>query len=139
MTYLGLRPGEKLFEELLMAEEGMQETPNKLIHIGKPIEMDDVAFKKKPRMERQKQYLVNFMGQAVKAMKADMGLPVSLYQSLTDDMVTNLRENRRDHKTAGKGGRSGDRGHTAGRDFVGCGNACFLRGRRCFCCKTGFC
>lgn len=46
---LFLRPGEKLFEELLMAEEGMQETPNKLIHIGKPIEMDDVAFKKKLR------------------------------------------------------------------------------------------
>ena len=49
---------------------------------------------KKPRMERQKQYLVNFMGQAVKAMKADMGLPVSLYQSLTDDMVTNLSLDR---------------------------------------------
>ena len=37
------------WKELLMAEEGMQETPNKLIHIGKPIEMDDVAFKKKLR------------------------------------------------------------------------------------------
>ena len=37
----GLRPGEKLYEELLMKEEGMQETANKLIHIGKPIEMDD--------------------------------------------------------------------------------------------------
>ena len=35
------RPGEKLYEELLMKEEGMQETANKLIHIGKPIEMDD--------------------------------------------------------------------------------------------------
>ena len=34
VEYTGLRPGEKLFEELLMAEEGMQETPNKLIHIG---------------------------------------------------------------------------------------------------------
>lgn len=33
VEYTGLRPGEKLFEELLMAEEGMQETPNKLIHI----------------------------------------------------------------------------------------------------------
>ena len=43
-------------------------------------------FSNNSRMERQKQYLVNFMGQAVKAMKADMGLPVSLYQSLTDDM-----------------------------------------------------
>lgn len=49
IEYTGLRPGEKLFEELLMAEEGMQETPNKLIHIGKPIEMDDTIFKKKLR------------------------------------------------------------------------------------------
>lgn len=51
-------------------------------------------FSNNSRMERQKQYLVNFMGQAVKAMKADMGLPVSLYQSLTDDMVTNLSLDR---------------------------------------------
>ncbi|MBR2753678.1 polysaccharide biosynthesis protein [Candidatus Saccharibacteria bacterium] len=33
----GLRPGEKLYEEMLMDEEGLKETPNKLIHIGKPI------------------------------------------------------------------------------------------------------
>ena len=51
-------------------------------------------FSNNSRMERQKQYLVNFMGRAVKAMKADMGLPVSLYQSLTDDMVTNLSLDR---------------------------------------------
>ena len=43
----GLRPGEKLYEELLMEEEGLQSTPNKLIHIGKPIEMDDAKFFKK--------------------------------------------------------------------------------------------
>ena len=41
IEYTGLRPAEKLYEELLMKEEGMQETANKLIHIGKPIEMDD--------------------------------------------------------------------------------------------------
>ena len=41
---IGLRPGEKLYEELLMAEEGLQETDNKKIHIGKPIEMDEEAF-----------------------------------------------------------------------------------------------
>ena len=46
IVYTGLRPGEKLYEELLMKEEGMQETANKLIHIGKPIEMDDEAFKR---------------------------------------------------------------------------------------------
>ena len=44
IEYTGLRPGEKLYEELLMAEEGLQETENKLIHIGKPIEMDDELF-----------------------------------------------------------------------------------------------
>ena len=44
VVYTGLRPGEKLYEELLMAEEGLQETANKLIHIGKPIEMDDGEF-----------------------------------------------------------------------------------------------
>ncbi len=46
VEYTGLRPGEKLYEELLMKEEGLQETANKLIHIGKPIEMDDELFKK---------------------------------------------------------------------------------------------
>ncbi len=44
IKYTGLRPGEKLYEELLMDEEGMQDTDNKLIHIGKPIEMDDELF-----------------------------------------------------------------------------------------------
>ena len=43
----GLRPGEKLYEELLMEEEGLKATPNKLIHIGKPIEMNDKEFFKK--------------------------------------------------------------------------------------------
>lgn len=36
----GLRPGEKLYEEILMDEEGLKETPNKLIHIGQPIDID---------------------------------------------------------------------------------------------------
>lgn len=44
IEYTGLRPGEKLYEELLMDEEGMQDTENELIHIGKPIEMDDGWF-----------------------------------------------------------------------------------------------
>ena len=46
VEYTGLRPGEKLYEELLMKEEGLQDTANKLIHVGKPIEMDDELFKK---------------------------------------------------------------------------------------------
>ena len=43
---IGLRPGEKLYEELLMKEEGMQETENKLIHIGHPIDIDEKVFLK---------------------------------------------------------------------------------------------
>ncbi len=53
IEYTGLRPGEKLYEELLMKEEGMQETDNNLIHIGKPIEMDDEKFKEQlARLEK---------------------------------------------------------------------------------------
>ena len=44
ITFTGLRPGEKLYEELLMGEEGMQDTENKLIHIGKPIPLDEEKF-----------------------------------------------------------------------------------------------
>ena len=44
ISYTGLRPGEKLYEEKLMNEEGMKTTPNKLIHIGRPIPFDTDAF-----------------------------------------------------------------------------------------------
>ncbi len=44
IEFTGLRPGEKLYEELLMEEEGLQETANRLIHIGKPIEIDESRF-----------------------------------------------------------------------------------------------
>lgn len=44
IRYIGLRPGEKLYEEKLMAEEGMKKTDNELIHIGKPIEFDAELF-----------------------------------------------------------------------------------------------
>ena len=44
IRFTGLRPGEKLYEELLMSEEGLQSTENELIHIGKPIEFDEERF-----------------------------------------------------------------------------------------------
>ena len=44
IKFTGLRPGEKLYEEMLMEEEGMKDTPNKLIHIGSPIVFDDDQF-----------------------------------------------------------------------------------------------
>ena len=44
VRYTGLRPGEKLYEEMLMNEEGLRSTANHLIHIGQPLEIDDVKF-----------------------------------------------------------------------------------------------
>lgn len=44
IVFTGLRPGEKMYEELLMNEEGLKETANKMIYIGKPIEYDDIWF-----------------------------------------------------------------------------------------------
>ena len=56
IEYIGLRPGEKLYEELLMKEEGLQDTPNNLIHIGKPIEIDEENFYKKLEILKEKVY-----------------------------------------------------------------------------------
>ena len=54
IEYTGLRPGEKLYEEKLMAEEGLRKTDNKLIHIGSPIPFDTDVFlsQLEPLMER---------------------------------------------------------------------------------------
>lgn len=57
IEYTGLRPGEKLYEELLMDEEGLRETENKMIHIGQPIKMDDEWFKIKLRQLDEASYI----------------------------------------------------------------------------------
>lgn len=44
IEFIGLRPGEKLYEEMLMDEEGIRETENELIYIGHPIEFDEEKF-----------------------------------------------------------------------------------------------
>lgn len=71
ISYSGLRPGEKLFEEKLMAEEGLKKTKNDLIHIGCPIPFDtdeflkeleellDAAYKNKDDMKERVQKVVN--------------------------------------------------------------------------------
>lgn len=56
IVFTGLRPGEKLYEEMLMDEEGLQDTANKLIHIGKPIQLDEEKFMQ--QLENLKEYVV---------------------------------------------------------------------------------
>ena len=56
IEFTGLRPGEKLYEEMLMDEEGLQDTENKLIHIGKPIEIDEEKFLS--QLEELSEYVV---------------------------------------------------------------------------------
>lgn len=46
IKFSGLRPGEKLYEELLLSEEGLKSTANSKIYIGEPIELDEIKFKK---------------------------------------------------------------------------------------------
>jgi FlaA1/EpsC-like NDP-sugar epimerase len=56
IEYTGLRPGEKLYEEKLMAEEGMKTTPNKLIHVGCPIPFDTEQFLEQLEILMDKSY-----------------------------------------------------------------------------------
>lgn len=56
IEYTGLRPGEKLFEEKLMAEEGMKTTPNRLIHIGCPIPFDTEKFLEQMQVLMKRSY-----------------------------------------------------------------------------------
>lgn len=56
IEYTGLRPGEKLYEEKLMAEEGLKTTPNKLIHIGCPIPFDNDEFLKQLAVLMERAY-----------------------------------------------------------------------------------
>lgn len=60
IEFVGLRPGEKMYEELLMNEEGLRETANKMIHIGRPIEYDAEEFER--QLERLEAATLNEEG-----------------------------------------------------------------------------
>jgi FlaA1/EpsC-like NDP-sugar epimerase len=47
IVYTGLRPGEKLYEEMLLSEEGLRKTPSELIYIANPLDIDKVSFENK--------------------------------------------------------------------------------------------
>jgi FlaA1/EpsC-like NDP-sugar epimerase len=47
IVYTGLRPGEKLYEEMLLSEEGLRKTPSDLIYIANPLNIDRVSFEQK--------------------------------------------------------------------------------------------
>lgn len=53
IEYVGLRPGEKLYEELLMDEEGMRKTKSKKIYIGSPIKIEEESFEKNIKLLKE--------------------------------------------------------------------------------------
>lgn len=83
VVYTGLRPGEKLFEEKLMAEEGLRTTPNQLIHIGVPIPFDEDSF----LINLHKLMNLVYLGkdEAVRDLVADMVPTYSFNQKQLDE------------------------------------------------------
>ena len=93
IKYTGLRPGEKLYEELLMNEEGLKATENELIHIGKPISFDEDEFLKE--LENlyqaayaetdQMKYIVHRMVPTYHLRETDIERDRRIRESLHDD------------------------------------------------------
>jgi FlaA1/EpsC-like NDP-sugar epimerase len=80
IEYVGLRPGEKLFEETLMAEEGLKMTENKLIRIAKPISFDEKLFFQKLASLRED---LDSDGERVKAKVSEI---VGTYKYIPESM-----------------------------------------------------
>lgn len=80
IKYTGLRPGEKLYEELLMDEEGLEDTENQLIHIGKPIDFNEQTFIKDLEQLYYEAY------SETNRMKSVVARIVPIYHLCTEDM-----------------------------------------------------
>lgn len=89
IVYTGLRPGEKLFEEMLMNEEGLKETPNKLIHIGQPIQMDDDIVNRKIVELGQQSLQESDMIKIIMASVVPTYKPKALDVGITGDVSAN--------------------------------------------------
>ena len=85
ISYVGLRPGEKLFEEKLMSEEGLRTTPNQMIHIGSPIPFDEDLF----LTELQELMAVSYAGQEneIRRLVAQI---VPTYRPIQERMFRNV-------------------------------------------------
>ena len=81
IKYTGLRPGEKLYEELLTKEEGLKKTANALIFVGKPLEFDEVHFLSKLKELEEK---ANSEFHEIKELVADI---VPTYHIRPEDKV----------------------------------------------------
>ena len=81
IKYTGLRPGEKLYEELLTKEEGLKKTANALIFIGKPLEFDEVHFLSQLKELEEK---ANSESHEIKELVADI---VPTYHIRPEDKV----------------------------------------------------
>lgn len=93
IKYIGLRPGEKLYEEVLMDEEGLQETENELIHVGKPIEFDEDEFIRNLKdlyreayaETKEMKYIVNKIVPTYHLREADIERDRKIQESLHDE------------------------------------------------------
>lgn len=75
IKFTGLRPGEKMYEELLMDEEGLKKTANKLIFIGKPIDFEADVF------ERQLEKLIADAKKETADIRSEIKEIVPTYQN----------------------------------------------------------
>ena len=71
IEFTGLRPGEKMYEELLMDDEGLKKTANRMIYIGKPIEFDEEKFEE--QLERLAREVKQESGDVRKTVKEMVG------------------------------------------------------------------
>ena len=89
IEYTGLRPGEKLYEELLMDEEGLQKTANKMIYVGKPIEFNEDEF----LLDLEKLYTYAY--DETDQMKAMVARIVPTYHIRSEDKIRDSQKFKR--------------------------------------------